>query len=484
MMAAGGFRVSESKASESSAKAGEKSTVAWLRELPAEWQQAEWRAGFRRRLLEWFSQNGRDLPWRRTKDPYAIWLSEIMLQQTQTPTVVPYFERFLAAFPTLQALAQADQAEVLRLWEGLGYYRRAVQLHQAAQKIVSELGGQFPQTPEELLQLPGIGRYTAGAILSIAFDKRQPILEANTTRLWSRLLAYRASTVSAQAQRLFWYMAECILPRRQVGRFNQALMELGSMVCLPRQPRCEQCPVGRFCLAYRKGLQNCLPCARPKPTVQFCQEAALIVRRNDQVLLRRIPEGQRWAGLWDFPRFPLLPEFVEQLSSPVASEAHQSWLFPSVAAETGGTEELGDLETGKKGGKMDIRFHAAPKSRKPRKTSPLAVSAHRTISPAMAGFLIEQIRQATGIEVRAIRPLKTIRYAVTRYRVRMDCYEAEYVGLADRAEVVWGDSSQEAEPGGFQWVRLEALGGLPMSSPARRLAQLAQNHSAGQETDM
>ncbi|HOM18841.1 MAG TPA: A/G-specific adenine glycosylase, partial [Thermoguttaceae bacterium] len=209
----------------------------------------DWQKGFRRRLLGWFDRNKRDLPWRRTKDPYAVWLSEIMLQQTQAPTVVRYFERFLAAFPTVHALAQADQAAVLRLWEGLGYYRRAVQLHEAARKIVSEFGGQFPQTLDELLQLPGIGRYTAGAILSIAFDQRQPILEANTLRLWARLLAYPEPTGSASAQRLFWQMAEWVLPHRQVGRFNQALMELGSTVCLPRQPRCPECPVSRFCLA-------------------------------------------------------------------------------------------------------------------------------------------------------------------------------------------------------------------------------------------
>jgi len=389
----------------------------------------DWQKGFRRRLLGWFDRNKRDLPWRRTKDPYAVWLSEIMLQQTQAPTVVRYFERFLAAFPTVHALAQADQAAVLRLWEGLGYYRRAVQLHEAARKIVSEFGGQFPQTLDELLQLPGIGRYTAGAILSIAFDQRQPILEANTLRLWARLLAYPEPTGSASAQRLFWQMAEWVLPHRQVGRFNQALMELGSTVCLPRQPRCPECPVSRFCLARQQGLQKSIPRQRSKPAVEFCQEVALIVRRNGHVLLQRIPEGQRWAGLWDFPRFELPPEFARPLAE-----------------------------------------------------------ADRAIPPAMGKFLMHQMGQ-TGIVVRPIRRLKTIRYAVTRYRVQRDCYEADYVGRMDRAEDKTGGleqhedslnawaagSDQPAEPlGEFHWVRLEALERYPMSSPARKLAHLAQ----------
>jgi A/G-specific adenine glycosylase len=253
-------------------------------------------------LLAWYRRHARDLPWRRTGDPYAVWLSEIMLQQTQVATVGPYFERFLAAFPTIEALAAADEQRVLRLWEGLGYYRRARQLHRAAEVIVREHGGRFPEEPEAVRRLPGIGRYTAGAILSIAFGQRQPILEANTTRLLARLLAYRGQPTSAEGQRLLWAAAEAVLPRKDVGHFNQAMMELGSEVCTARSPRCEQCPVVTLCGAHSQGLQHEIPQPKPKPAYEDVREAVVVVRRRGRVLLVRCGDGGRWAGLWDFPR--------------------------------------------------------------------------------------------------------------------------------------------------------------------------------------
>ncbi len=195
-----------------------------------------WLRTFRRRLRKWYDQHARDLPWRGTRNPYAVWLSEIMLQQTQVETVKPYFQRFLAALPTIRALAEADEQQVLRLWEGLGYYRRARQLHQAARRIVAHHDGRFPSDPAAVQRLPGIGRYTAGAILSIAFGQRRPILEANTVRVFSRLLAYDGQTTSSAGQKLLWAAAEAVLPSRDVGRFNQALMELGSEVCRGRSP--------------------------------------------------------------------------------------------------------------------------------------------------------------------------------------------------------------------------------------------------------
>jgi len=226
-----------------------------------------------------------------------------MLQQTQVATVGPYFERFLAAFPTIEALAGAGEHQVLRLWEGLGYYRRARQLHRAAQVIVAEHGGRFPRDVDAVRKLPGIGRYTAGAILSIAFDARLPILEANTTRLLARLLAYRGEPASPAGSKLLWQMAEAVLPRREVGTFNQALMELGSEVCLARAPQCDACPVAPLCATAAQGLQAVVPPPKGKKAYQARHEAAVIVRRVGRVLLVRCPEGQRWAGLWDFPRF-------------------------------------------------------------------------------------------------------------------------------------------------------------------------------------
>lgn len=264
-----------------------------------------WKRSLAVRLLAWFGRHRRDLPWRRTSDPYQIWISEIMLQQTQVATVIPYFERFVASFPTVAALAQADESEVLRHWEGLGYYRRARQLHRAARVVVERHGGEFPRSLEEVGSLPGIGRYTAGAITSIAFDERAPIVEANTVRLFSRLIGFRDDPTSTAGRRLLWQVAEALLPARDCGAFNSALMELGSQVCTPRNPACEHCPVSTLCVARKRGLQNKIPRMPAKAASEAVREAAVIVWRKQTILLRRRQAGERWAGLWDFLRFPL-----------------------------------------------------------------------------------------------------------------------------------------------------------------------------------
>jgi A/G-specific adenine glycosylase len=234
-----------------------------------------------------------------------VWISEVMLQQTQVITVVPYFERFIAEFPTIATLASAHEDQVLRLWEGLGYYRRARQLHQAARVIAAEHQGVFPSDPASVRALPGIGRYTAGAILSIAFAAREPILEANTIRVFSRLIAYRDDTTSTQGQRVLWGAAEDFLPRKNVGDFNQAMMELGSEICTPREPRCQACPVETLCPTRAQGLQAVIPAPKKKTNYEAVFEACVVVWRNGSVLLRRCEAGERWAGLWDFPRFAI-----------------------------------------------------------------------------------------------------------------------------------------------------------------------------------
>ncbi|MEX0713739.1 MAG: A/G-specific adenine glycosylase, partial [Pirellulales bacterium] len=266
---------------------------------------AAWKREFRRRLLAWFGEHARELPWRRSRDPYRVWVSEIMLQQTQVATVEPYFRRFIRLFPSLRALAAAPEEQVLLAWEGLGYYRRARQLHRAARMIVEQHRGRFPHDPAAVRALPGIGRYTAGAITSIAFDAREAIVEANTVRLFSRLLAYAGDTGQAAAQRLFWEFAEQLLPAGEAGRFNQALMELGSLVCLPREPQCGRCPVVTLCPTHRGGLQQVIPRVATRRPATSVREAALIVRRRRRVLLVRRDQAPRWAGLWDFPRFEL-----------------------------------------------------------------------------------------------------------------------------------------------------------------------------------
>ena len=268
------------------------------------WPSGSWRRDLRRRLLAWYRRHARDLPWRRSGDPYRIWISEIMLQQTQVATVRGYFERFIAAFPSIDALAAADEDAVLRLWEGLGYYRRARQLHRAARIVAAEHGGQFPTDAEQVRCLPGIGRYTAGAILSIAFDAPEPILEANTIRLLSRLLAYAGDTHSTAGQRLLWHAAQTLLPARGAGTINQALMELGSQVCRPRDPDCLHCPLAALCPTFREGLQKTIPAPRHKPRIEAVREALIVVRRRGRILLVRRAAHQRWAGLWDFPRVP------------------------------------------------------------------------------------------------------------------------------------------------------------------------------------
>jgi A/G-specific adenine glycosylase len=262
-----------------------------------------WRQSLARRLLGWFKKSARDLPWRRTRDLYAIWISEVMLQQTQVATVIPYWNRFLARFPDPASLAAANEQEVLCLWEGLGYYRRARQLHAAAQKIVNEHDGVFPTTYDAVRALPGIGHYTAGAILSIGLDQKLPILEANTIRVLSRLTGYTKDVNSVAGRNHLWSIAESILPQANCGFFNQALMELGSEICSPKSPACDRCPVAHLCQARQLGLVNRIPRPTKRTNFEDVTEFAIIIRRGRQVLLRHCQPGERWAGLWDFPRF-------------------------------------------------------------------------------------------------------------------------------------------------------------------------------------
>ncbi len=265
--------------------------------------------GFRRRLrrglLHWFERCRRDLPWRRDRDPYRIWVSEIMLQQTQVATVIPFFERFVRAFPTLADLAAADQQDVLRLWEGLGYYRRARDLHRAARQVVAEHSGKLPNDAAALSTLPGIGRYTVGAILSQAYNRRLSILEANSRRVLCRLFGRDGDRRRGADQRWLWEIAEALLPARRAGDFNQALMELGALICTPVAPRCEACPVARLCVARRLGIQKKIPARVNVPETVIIREAAVVVRRRHHVLLVQRPQKGRWAGLWEFPHAPL-----------------------------------------------------------------------------------------------------------------------------------------------------------------------------------
>jgi A/G-specific adenine glycosylase len=227
-----------------------------------------------------------------------------MLQQTQVSTVVPYFVRFTQAYPNIAALAAASDDDVFRLWEGLGYYRRAHHLLQAARLLVKNNQGRFPREPAFVEALPGIGRYTMGAILSQAFDQRLPILEANSQRVLCRLLGRKDDPRRGETRRWLWAAAEKLLPRRQIGQFNQALMELGALVCTSTVPRCTLCPVRRHCRADKLGLSEAIPLRPKRRKPIYVEEVALIIRRKARVLLLRRPPRGRWAGLWEFPHAP------------------------------------------------------------------------------------------------------------------------------------------------------------------------------------
>jgi A/G-specific adenine glycosylase len=352
----------------------------------------------RRRLLAWYADHARDLPWRRSRDPYRVWVSEVMLQQTTVAAVRPYFERFVAAFPDVYGLASADEGQVLRLWEGLGYYRRARQLHAAARIVVAEHSGRFPRDLAKLQELPGIGRYTAGAIASIAFDVRAPILEANTLRLLSRLIAYREDPLKAPGQRVLWQFAEEILPRREVARFNQALMELGSLVCTPVEPKCNECPLVELCGARVAGMQHTIPRAKVKQQFTALHEAAIVIRKHGRILMRQCGEGERWTGLWDFPRFAL--------------EADE----PLLARDE----------------------------------------------------LAAKIRSSTGVDCHVGLLLTTLRHGVTRYRIRLDCFAADYIS----------GRLKSVEQPVLRWLPIAKLSELPLSTTGRRIAGLAVSQQA------
>jgi A/G-specific adenine glycosylase len=253
-------------------------------------------------LLTWYDREAADLPWRRTHDPYAVWLSEIMLQQTQVETVIPYYERFLAAFPTVQALADAPLGNVLKLWEGLGYYSRARNLHRAAQVVAQKMDGQFPTTAEELEQLPGIGRYTAGAIASIAFGQRAPVLDGNVIRVFARLTDLNADVTQNAVKMKLWTLAEEWLPAERAGDYNQALMELGRTICKPRNPLCGVCPIQSHCAAFANNTQNERPIKTKKAPVPHYDVAAGVIWNDvSQLLIAQRPLEGLLGGLWEFP---------------------------------------------------------------------------------------------------------------------------------------------------------------------------------------
>ncbi|MFO0891533.1 MAG: A/G-specific adenine glycosylase [Isosphaeraceae bacterium] len=260
-----------------------------------------WVASVRRELAEWYARNRRDLPWRREINPYRVLVSEMMLVQTTVAAVIPYFERFLKQFPDPQTLAAADEEMVLKAWEGLGYYRRARQLQAAARKVVEEHGGEIPPDLQAIHALPGVGRYMAGAILSFAFNRPAPILEANSQRLLARLVALRDELKRSSSKEKLWAAAEALVPLEGAGDFNQALIDLGALICTPREPRCLICPLSSLCEARRLGLQDQLPVIAPKESLLSVVEACALVVNEGRVLVVQRGEGGLWSRFWEFP---------------------------------------------------------------------------------------------------------------------------------------------------------------------------------------
>jgi len=269
---------------------------------------------FANAIINWQKQHGRhDLPWQNTTDPYAIWVSEIMLQQTQVAAVIGYYAKFMARFPSVHALASATQEEVLQHWSGLGYYSRARNLHNAAQKIVDEFGGEFPQNFDDILSLPGIGRSTAAAISTFAFNKSQPILDGNVKRVFARHFLVEGWPSTPKIEKQMWQIALRENPTENAIAYTQGLMDLGATLCTRSKPRCGECPVNRSCQAFAQKLTHKLPTPKPRKTLPEKSTTMLVIMNGDEVMLERRPPSGIWGGLWSFPEAENSPENAQLL---------------------------------------------------------------------------------------------------------------------------------------------------------------------------
>lgn len=262
------------------------------------------REEFQKNLLSWFSREQRDLPWRKDQDPYKVWVSEIMLQQTRVDTVIPYFNRFIEKFPTIDALATADEEDVLKAWEGLGYYSRVRNLQSAVKEVSEKYGGIVPDTPKEISSLKGVGPYTAGAILSIAYSKPEPAVDGNVMRVFSRILSIWLDIAKPASRKVFEQAVRNLISEENPSYFNQALMELGALICTPTSPSCLLCPVREHCQAFEEGVQTELPIkSKKKSARKMNMAAAVLFTEDDRVVIHKRPGKGLLANLWEFPNF-------------------------------------------------------------------------------------------------------------------------------------------------------------------------------------
>lgn len=373
-------------------------------------------------LLDWFATNARDLPWRRTRDPYAIWVSEIMLQQTQVKTVIPYWDCWLRELPTIESLAHANADKIHKLWEGLGYYTRVRNMQKAAQQILVEHGGKFPQTFDAVLALPGIGRYTAGAICSIAFNQPTPILDGNVIRVLTRIHGIKTDPREKQTNAQLWQLAEQLVSAAHTigikpkhspsfatfatsrdipscSFLNQSLMELGALICTPRSPNCTACPVQKLCVAHKENLQDQLPKLAKRETATERRFLAFVVERDGRFLVRQRPAGVVNAHLWE---------------------------FPNIEAET---------DTGRE--RHSVRAVA----------SQMPNGAQRTDAPY----------QKSSFHIRSEKPLCVIKHSITRYRITLEAWIAK---AKNRKTQLVGD-----------WFTIEKLHNLAFTSAHKKILQ-------------
>ena len=258
---------------------------------------------FSDRLILWHAKSGRHhLPWQQSKDPYRVWVSEIMLQQTQVATVIDYYNRFMKKFPTIKSLAHADEEEVMQLWSGLGYYRRARFLHEGAQMIMNEMDGQFPSDFDMMMKIPGIGRSTAGAIAAFSFSQKKAILDGNVKRVLSRYFLITQWTGLPRTEKKLWAYAESLLPNKNMGTYTQALMDLGATLC-NKKPQCDICPLKKTCLAFQKNKTHLIPAPKPQKKIPTESTHMVIIKHFDEVLLIKRPQGGIWGGLWSLPQY-------------------------------------------------------------------------------------------------------------------------------------------------------------------------------------
>ncbi|VVD82786.1 Adenine DNA glycosylase [Pandoraea eparura] len=298
---------------------------------------------FAERLIAWQAEHGRhDLPWQNTRDAYRIWLSEIMLQQTQVATVIPYYTRFLERFPDVAALAGAAQDDVMALWSGLGYYSRARNLHRCAQVVVAEHGGRFPSDPEALASLPGIGRSTAAAIAAFAYDAHAAILDGNVKRVLARVFGIEGFPGTPKIEREMWTLAETLLPERDLPAYTQGMMDLGATLCGRGKPRCGECPFDSDCVAHATGRERTLPTSKPKKAQPERYVDVLVIGAGERVLFERRPDSGIWGGLWSLPE--LTPPTDAPDADDAALRARLSAHAAALGAEEGTVQSLEPLQ--------------------------------------------------------------------------------------------------------------------------------------------